>query len=120
MFKFSFRWCTLWQVGKDRVQRYTVTLAINTVDPLLTVTKHLTRSSIRQQINILWLSCHVLFKVAAKLALQKEMPYTTSNMLYQVSFRTTCLRMACPETPNAMTGKEKCNRWRVKTSCPQE
>lgn len=122
MFKFPFRWCTSCQVDKDRVQRYTVTRAINTVDPLLTVIKHLTRSSIREQINILWLSCHVLFKLTEKLALQKEMPYTTSNMLYQVSFRIACLRMACPETPNAVTGKEEksVTDGGVKTSCPQE
>lgn len=49
----------------------------------------------------------MLFILTEKLALQKEMPYIASNMLYQVSFRTACLRTACPETPNAMTGKEE-------------
>lgn len=56
--------------------------------------------------------------------LQKEMPYTAtsdSNMLYQGSSITACLRMVCPETPTLWQGrKRKVNRWRFKISCPQE
>jgi hypothetical protein len=81
-------WYISWQVDKGKVQQYRVALATNAADPFLTVTTHLPWNSIREQMDILLLSCHVLFKLAEKLALQKETSCAAtsdSNMPYQVS-----------------------------------